>query len=395
MRVLHLISGLQQGGAEIVLRRLCVASHGTIQHMVISLTDLGIIGPDLQSAGITVDHLGLNRGRFTVRGAWGLRRLIQHRKPDVIQTWMYHADLIGGLLGRQLGIPVVWGIRAAKWDPRETSLTTHAVIHLCAWLSRHLPRVITSCSQAAAIVHRGLGFSHDRMVVITNGYDVEAFRPDVRKRRELRARCGIPEDVSVVGMVGRWSPVKDHDTFLEAIRRVFAQGLAFQVVLVGSGLDDDNAELQALIARHGLVGHVQCMGRTDDVPAMMNLMDLHVLSSVSEGFPNVLAEAMACGTPCVTTAVGDAPDIVGSLGWVVAPRDPQALSEAIRAAVQERLQSPGAWRVRQSSCRQHITERFGIERMVQRFRVVWEAVAHPETRSLRMVLGGDGQRIAD
>jgi glycosyltransferase involved in cell wall biosynthesis len=141
-------------------------------------------------------------------------------------------------------------------------------------------------------------------------------------------------------------------------------------VLAGTGCSDDNAALVAQIKDHGFQGAVRLLGRRGDIPAIMNALDLHVLSSRSEAFPNVVAEAMACGTPCVVTDVGDAALIVGNTGWVVPPRDPERLAEAIVEALRERTDAK-QWQSRSRAARQRILNEFSLEDMVERYHRVW------------------------
>jgi glycosyltransferase involved in cell wall biosynthesis len=386
MRVCHIITGLADGGAEAVLYRLITHDpHDT--HHVISLTGLGKYGPLLRDAGVSVTALEMPRGRVTASGLLQLWRTVGAVRPDVVQTWMYHADLLGGLVTRLAGVPVVWGIRNTTLEPGRSSRTTIAVARMCGWLSRRVPRRIVACAHAAVTVHAALGYDAKRMVVIANGYDLGRFRPDGEARQRLRAEWGVSDDVPLLGMVARWDPQKDHINLIDALALLRHRGHAFRAVLVGTGVDEHNATLMRRVADVGLSDWVQPLGPRTDVPAVMNALDVHVLSSAyGEAFPNVLAEAMACGTPCVTTDVGDAAQIVGDTGWVVAPRNPQALAEALAQALALAAQDDRAvWATRQQRCRERIAKNYSIEAMVQRYREVWAAARHmPKVRK-----GGD------
>lgn len=380
MKVLHIITGLADGGAEAVLFRLI--THDTKnQHAVVSLTTEGKYGPALRDRGVPVVALEMPRGRLTWRGVQTLWFTFRQARPDVVQTWMYHADLVGGIAARAAGIPVVWGIHNTTLEPGRSSRATIWVARVCAWLSRWVPNRIVVCAQAAQAVHAALGYDAARMVVIPNGYDLSRFAPDLRLRQGLRAQWGVPDDLALLGMVARWDPYKDHANLIEALALLRRRGHVFRAVLVGTGVDEHNATLMRRIADVGLSDWVQPLGPRTDVPAVMNALDVHVLSSSAEAFPNVLAEAMACGTPGVTTDVGDAALIAGDTGWVAPPRNPQALADALEAALAA-WRDRSAWWVRQERCRQHIANEFGIDTMVARYRTVWEAVRR-ETRRER------------
>jgi glycosyltransferase involved in cell wall biosynthesis len=370
MRVLHIITSLNDGGAEAVLYRL-VTHDAVDEHHVVSLTEEGKYGPLLKEKGIDVTALGMLRGRFTVKGLASLWQVLRTHRPDVVQTWMYHADLVGGTLACMTGFPVVWGVRNTTLEPGQSRGSTIWTTRVCAVLSRRVPARIVVCAQAAREVHAALGYDVARMVVIPNGYDLGRLRHNAEGRKRLRNQWGVPDDVPLIGMVARHDPYKDHANLLAALERITQTIGHFQVVLVGTGMTEDNAALTSLIRRHGLERHVKLLGPRSDIPDLMSAIDLHVLSSSAEAFPNVLAEAMACGTPCVTTDVGDARLIVDDTGWVVPPRNFQALANALEQALAARHDAP-SWKARQSRCRERVARRFGIEVMVQRYRAVWE-----------------------
>lgn len=208
------------------------------------------------------------------------------------------------------------------------------------------------------------------MVVIPNGYDLSVFEPNVSARDNLRSELGLLTEPTI-GFVARFNPLKDHDNLLNALALLSARQACPRCLLVGTGMDESNAWLTGRIAELGLSDRIVLLGRRDDIPSVMNALDLHVMSSSSEAFPNVLAEAMACGTPCVSTDVGDAALIVGETGWIVPPETPEALADAIEGALRERQEHPEAWRARCAAARQRVVDEFSIDRMVQRYRDIW------------------------
>lgn len=370
MNVLHIITGLGGGGAEAVLFRLC--THDTQnRHHVISLMDSGKYGPLLEKAGVRVTTLDMPRGRVTLSGVRRLWKLVRREKPDVIQTWMYHADLVGGGTAWLAGARnIVWGLRHSTLDPVESTRGTILVTSLCARLSRYVPRQIVCCAEKAREVHSALGYDAGRMRVIPNGYDLSVFRPDPEAGAALRAELGIGREQPLIGFAARFDPQKDHATLLNALALLKVQGRAPMCLLAGSGLTADNAAIIGMIEDLDLTGEVRLLGRRNDISAFMNALDLHVMSSAfGEGFPNVLAEAMACGTPCVSTDVGDAAIIVGDSGWIVPPRDATALADAIALAL-TKLDRPD-WGTRKAAAREHVKTNFSITRMVDNYRDIW------------------------
>uniref|UniRef100_UPI000685DD67 glycosyltransferase family 4 protein n=1 Tax=Tepidiphilus margaritifer TaxID=203471 RepID=UPI000685DD67 len=370
-------TNLADGGAEAVLYRLCTqAGDDACQHVVVSMMGEGKYGSLLRAAGVRVHCLNMPRGRVTWRGLRRLWQILRAERPDVVQTWMYHADLVGGVLARLAGLRAVcWNIRHSNLEPGKSRRATIWIARLNARLSRWVPAAIVCCAAQARDVHVRIGYAVDKFVIIPNGYDLGHLRPDAAARARLRAEWGVPDGVPLLGMVARFDPQKDHGNFIAACAHLQALGADFAAILVGTGCDAGNAELVRQIAAAGLAQRVRLLGPRTDVPAVMAALDVHVLSSLGEAFPNVLAEAMACGTPCVTTDVGDAAQIVGDTGWVVPPRNAQVLAAAVQAALEARRDS-AAWAERQQRARQRIVDEFCLDRMVQRYQALWAQVAN-------------------
>lgn len=367
--VLHIITGLKEGGAETVLYRLCTRDTAN-RHHVISLGGGGKYGPLLIAAGVSVTCLDMPRGRVTLRGLRRMWRSIRQIRPDAVQTWMYHANLLGGIVARLAGQRnVCWGIRQGTLNPAKTSRSTMLVHHLSACLSRQIPRRIICCAERARNLHAQSSYDPGRMLVIQNGYDLSTFRPDPAKAAELRSELALGAAEPVIGFVARFHPFKDHANLLQALARLRQASVRPVCLLVGAGMERTNAELAWMIDDLDLTGQVRLLGPRSDVSTVMNGLDLHVMSSAGEGFPNVLAEAMACGTPCVSTDVGDAGLIVGDTGRIVPPGDPAALADAIAEMLVER-QLP-AWSERREAARRHIADNFSIERMINRYHQAW------------------------
>lgn len=374
MKVLHVITGLETGGAEAALCRLVTADRSNT-HQVVSLMDEGTYGAQLVAANIGVHVLRMPRGRITLGGMVHLFRLIRKIRPDIIQTWMYHSDLIGGVMGRLAGVKVIcWGIRG-PFDAARTSRSTTLIVTLCARLSRWLPAAIISNSEHARQAHVNAGYVSDKLTIIANGFATDVFHPDPSAREVVGREFGIPANTRVLGMVARFDPHKDHGNLFAALAIVRSTYPAITCLLIGAGMDEHNPALEELVSRHGVQDIVRPLGPRRDVPALMAALDLHVLSSAAESFPNVVAEAMACGIPCVTTNVGDAATIVGATGWVVPPSNPVALANAIVHALDE-MDDPARWRARKAAARAAILDNYGIAQMVARYNQVWSQHVH-------------------
>ena len=371
MKIFHIITGLNDGGAEAVLYRLCKfdSEHN---HIVVSLINEGKYGPLLNDLGVEVYCLNMPAGRIRLSSLIQLFKLLRQNKPDVVQTWMYHSDLIGGVIARFSGVKnIFWGVHNTTLEKRKSKRSTIVICKLNAILSRWVPKKIIYCAEKSRKVHELLSFKTSKGAVVSNGYDLDAFFPSVEFRTRLRIEMNIAEDVILIGHVGRFDPQKDHKNLILALGILKQKNKLFYSILLGTGVNNENYILNNLIDKNDLVNTVKLLGQRNDIPVVMNGLDIHVLSSSAEAFPNVLAEAMACGTPCVTTNVGDAALIVGDTGWVVPPNDPQALANAIMQAIEEKQTNHQAWSERKQRCRKRIVENFSIEKMVENYHRVW------------------------
>lgn len=370
LMVMHIITGLNDGGAESSLYHLCIHNPEN-QHVVISLMDEGKYGPLLVSAGVEVHCLSMPQGKVTLGGLGRLWCLLRMRKPDAMQTWMYHANLIGGFIARLAGVHnIAWGIHHSNLSAGTVKRSTIWISKLSAAMSAWVPSRIVCCSQQAVEAHKRMGYTANKFHLVPNGYDLTRLAPDVTSGLHLRTALNLPLDVPLIGTVARFDPQKDHANLLAALGQLKRQGQGFHCLLVGTGMDAANATLADWLRQNELTDRVTLLGRRNDIDAVMNALNIHVLSSLGEAFPNVLSEAMACGTPCVTTDVGDAAYIVGDTGWVVPPQDSHALAQGIQSALTA-LTDTSAWQDRQQAARQRIEDNFTIERVVGMYDAVW------------------------
>jgi glycosyltransferase involved in cell wall biosynthesis len=335
VRVTHVITGLGVGGAESMLYKLLTTlDRRKFEPAVVSLSaDLALAGR-IRSLDVPVTTLGMRPSLLSSPRALAmLYRLLRRQRPDLVQTWLYHGDLLGGVAGKLAGIPVIWNIRSSTLDPSYVSARTRGIVRLCGRLSKRVPKAIVSCSHVATALHVASGYEPARFRYIPNGANIEVFRPDAECRTALRRELAIDEGAPVVGMVARVNPQKDHVNLLAAMKVVQRAHPEAILLLCGSGADETNASLADEIGRQGLDRrNIRLLGLRSDIEHVMPALDIHALSSSwGEAFPNVLVEAMACGVPCVATDIGDSAAIIGDTGRSVASRDPEALAAAICA----------------------------------------------------------------
>jgi glycosyltransferase involved in cell wall biosynthesis len=334
--------------------------------IVVSMTDEGVLGARLRAAGVALETLGLRRGRPSWAALSRLLAIIRRERPSVLQSWLYHADLlalVASLVAPQTRL--VWNLRCSDMELGQYSRQIRLVRRLLAWASSR-PAAIIVNSEAGRRFHAALGYHPRAWAVIPNGFDVARFRPDPAARQSWRQRLGIAEEQAVVGMVARVDAMKDHATFLAAAALVAARGPDIAFVLAGRGTE-------SLALPAALTGRLHALGERDDVAALLAALDLAILSSAfGEGFPNVLGEAMAAGVPCIATDVGDSAAIIGETGLVVPTRDPQALAAAILSWLDR---DPAARHDAGEAARRRIVDHYALPAIVERYARLYENLA--------------------
>ena len=372
-KLLHVITGLNVGGAERALYTLL--SGGLAKALdchVVSLTNDGYYRPLICEIGVQVDSLGMPVGRPTVSSMGRLVKIVRRVRPHIIQGWMYHGNL-AGVFSRRLapGKPaLVWNIRHSLYDLGAERLGTQCVIRVSRRLSEGMEGIIYNSAISRA-QHEAFGFHADKGVVIPNGFDLACWRPDPVDRQAVRSTLGLCSGDLLLGYVGRFHTMKDIPTLLMALRRVMESMANLHVVMIGRETGPDNPVLAPSI-RELPMERLHFLGQRHDIPFLLRGLDLHCLCSAwGEGFPNVIAEAMASGVPSVTTDVGDARLIVGDTGFVVTPSDPPALASALIAALSESREQR---HVRGVKSRQRIEENFSLSSTVAAYRATYEAL---------------------
>jgi glycosyltransferase involved in cell wall biosynthesis len=366
-RLLFIITGLSTGGAEMMLLKLLERiSRARFSPAVITLTAPGELADRIRTLDIPVTSAGFTRGVFSPLAFCRLVARIREMKPDIVQTWMYHADLIGGEAARLAGMQkVVWCLRNSDLSKGKTKISTRLTARLCAFLSPLIPRHIISCSDNALRLHGAMGYETEKMSVIPNGFDLSRFRPDGKARQRIRTELAISEDTPLIGLIGRFDSQKNHLGFFEAAGLLHKRFPNSHFLLAGTDVDCRNDMLQKAMTKNRVNKHTHLLGLRTDIPEIMAALDILVsASSHGEAFPNVLGEAMASGVPCAVTDVGDSAFIVGNTGKVVKVGDMPGLADAIASLVSL---SPAERALLGRRARDRVAECFEIGQVVRQY----------------------------
>ena len=369
-KILHVIGSLEIGGAERALCKLLAQLMPFRAHYeVVSLVPGGALTSHIERLGIPVRSLNMRRGVPNPMGPIRLARLLRVTRPDVVVTWMYHSNIVGGIAAVAAGkIPVIWNIR-------DFGLTAHCKVstQTAAYLARKSARFLCSkvafVSKASQAAHAasGLDFKNSS-VVIPNGFETALYRPSSDARREIRRELALSADARLIGMIARVHRDKDHKNFLAAASRLHSIAPDVHFLLCGSGASVENKELIQSIESAGIGKVIHLLGPRLDIPRVTASLDVAVSSSSSEAFPNAVGEAMSCGVPCVVTDVGDSAYLLADTGRIVPARDSASLSAALLdliSAPQESLRALG------SKARTRILNHFTIEQIAPQYEALW------------------------
>lgn len=373
MKVLHVITGLGLGGAEGVLVRLLIADRSN-EYYVISLTSRSYYSDVLETNGIPVYHLNMPSHGLSYMSILELRRLMKRIDPDVVQTWMYHANILAGVVAFfTLRKKIYWNLRAT-YNPRSNSFHMNWIIGVSVVLSYFIPDQVICCSKSVAGNHRSIGYASNKLIIIENGFDTNLLKRMSSLRKSRRSELKLGSEYMVFGMAARYHPQKDYKTLLDAFAlfKSNSNQKEFILLLAGQNIDNENSSLVSYIKERGLDKEVMLLG-IQSIVEFVNSIDVYISSSAfGEGFPNVLAEAMACEVPCITTDVGEAKDIVENVGWVVPARQPEMLSRAIDEVFLLK-RDKSKWRHYEEKAREIIVAKYDLQLMVERYRRVWSS----------------------
>ncbi len=401
--ILHVITSLNLGGAETMLCQLLEHTDRSRFHpVVVSLRPESDLSERVRLAGIPLHHLDMQSYFQFGKALQRLKALMRELRPALVQTWMYHADLLGTLAARggirqvsdpaALAPPVVWNVQHSSFDPRGTKLLSRMVRRLLVFLANRWPDKIVVCSKSSIELHARLGYPRDKMLHIVNGADTRRFLPDGEARSELRKKLGIPAHVNVIGMAGRNDPQKDYPTFFAAVRELQKTDKETCFIACGAGVTEADPAMALLKRQCPSPHNVFLLGPRHDMPRIYPAFDLATLSSAfGEGLPLTLCEALACGVPAVVTDVGDSGDVVGDCGLTVPPCEPRALA----AAWQEMLAHPAEIKQRlREKARRRAEEKFSLPMIAEKYESLYSQLIEAKTEGCSAVSAGSIPRPA-
>lgn len=365
MKILHLISTLDTGGAEITLLKLVMGMGAGFDNIVVSMTDIGPVGKKMQEKGINVKALNMKKGFPDPRGIIKLFKIVYKYNPDIIQGWLYHANLMGLLFAYKR--KCVWNIRCSYMDLNSYGIIYRLIVKIGAYASRFTHLTIVN-SFAGKLIHEAINYRPKRWEIIPNGIDTEKFRPNPIAGKRFRDELKIPQNAFVIGLVARLDFMKDHSNFFSAAKILLKEYPEVHFILAGRGITTDNSTVRYLISGIQRTENIHLIGERNDIHDVYSALNIGSSSSCGEGFPNTVGETMAAGVPCVVTDVGDSARLVNNTGVVVPQKNPDALAQAWKSMIDA---GNGEIRKLGKRARKHIREHYSLAPMVEKYEEVY------------------------
>lgn len=365
IKIIHIITGLGIGGAERSLYNVvCNLNNELFEQIIISLTDLGYWGQRLRAQGYVVISLGMRRGILDIYKLCTLCRLLNKEHPDCVQTWLHHANVLGLICARLVGIKrVIWNIRCGMLELDQYRFTTKLAFKIGGWLSRWATAIVNN-SHASIQEHQAYGYNNKAWIYIPNGFDLEVFKPDSSRYREFRQQFALPHDAIIIGIIARFDPAKDHKTFLRAAALFAPKAHNVYFVCAGRDMNPQNPAMAEFINDTKLTNRLLLLDEVTDVYNLYPALDYITQTSLVEGFPNVLGEAMCCEVECIATAVGETPTLIGDNNFIIPTANPTALAVTWDTVISR----PAAiiQRNRQLN-RQRMSEHFSLQNTIKKY----------------------------
>tara|TARA_Y100000739_G_scaffold213712_1_gene206944 strand:+ start:933 stop:2066 length:1134 start_codon:yes stop_codon:yes gene_type:complete len=363
-KIIFICPDINSGGAENIIFNLAKAiSKNDI--LLISLTDIGYYGSILRKEGYKIYSLNMKKNIFVFFKIFYLLILIIRFKPRIIQTWLYHANLVGGIAAKLLGVKKIYWTVHHDFEYRNLYMMLE--MRILVLLSYLIPDKIIYGSNPVKNNHVSNGYFREKSIVINNGVSTSKFRPVPELRDSIRKDLNITKKCLLLGNIARYIPLKDHETLLKSLKILKSKGLNFKCLLIGQGLSNENREFKIRIKKYGLEDKVILYGKTYEINNILNAFDINILTSKKECSPISLIESMSTGIPCISTNVGDAIELIGDSGWVVNTSDYKSIAKLIMDINLDKK----ILKIKSNIARKRVEKNYPIEKMIYKYKKLY------------------------
>ncbi len=379
MRIIHIINSLNKGGAEGNLFRLSERQKkkykNKIEITIITLIKNGYYENKLKKKGIKILSLNFNQKdklSFLIKKIIRLRYILRTINPDIIQTWMYHSNFISIFIPKKYHHKIFWNIRHSELNFRISKKLTILISFICGFFSRLIPNKIIYCSEKSIRFHENIHFySKKKTSLIYNGFSEKIYYPSKKLRTNFRKKNKIKKDPIILGYAGRYAKQKNIETLLISFSKIINNYDNIYLFMAGKNINSENIELKNLVLKYKVNKKVIFLGQQKELLEFYNGVDLLLLSSHSESFPNVIAESMLCSTPVISSNAGCAKKIIGNSGFVLDKNDYISFTKGLNKTLNFYLSKKKNWKIMQRNARIRIKNNFSIERMSEKYIKSW------------------------
>ena len=379
MKVIHVINSLNKGGAEGNLYRLCKYQKKKYGHkiniIILTLIDNGFYEIHMKKLGIKILTLGLKKNDSVfeiIKKFWIFRKIIVKLQPDVIQSWMYHSNLISSFSPIQFRRKIIWNIRHTKLRINFSKKMTIIISFICGILSWIVPKKIIYCSTQSSNFHEKNHFySKYKTKFIENGFSDKSFFFSFEKRQFFRRKYKLNDNDIILGFAGRYTKEKNIKSLLIAFSKIKKKYDNVYLFLAGKDINNQNTEIQFIRTKYNIDKRIFLLDEQKNLLDFYNGIDLFLLTSHTESFPNVLAESMLCETPVLTSNVGNASNIVGECGFIMDSNSFDSIFFHLNKTIKILVNDKKKWNLLKKKCRLKIKKDYSLEKMSNLYMSNW------------------------
>ncbi len=367
IKIIHFITTLGLGGAEKVLFNILKNNRNkSFEHCIICLNSGGYLKNEIKKLKIKVYFLSLDKKFFKgIFKCFLILNSFNNKKDIVIQTWLPHADLIGGLIGRICGYKkIIWNIRISNFTKNSFKFRTLLIVIINSLFSYFIPKKIISCSLAGINTHLKFGYKKKKFILIHNGFE----------KVKIKNRSFEFTKEFTVGIFSRYHEVKNHEYLFQSLN-ILKKKYNFKLLLLGPNINRKNKILLKDIKNNNLTEEVIFINKKGifDINKYFSYIDLYVLCSRTEGFPNILGEAILNGVHVLSTDVGDAKLMLPNKKNIIPKDEKIKFSKKI-----ENIIKIYEFKKKRNSLEKKNSlkfyKRFSLDKMISRYEKIWKQV---------------------
>ena len=379
MKIIHIINSLNKGGAEGNLYRLCKFHKKkfkkNISITIITLIRSGFYEIKLKKLGVNIFSLNINKqSKFFdyIKRILKLRKFLKKVNPDIIQSWMYHSNFITLFIPKIFYEKLFWNIRHSELNSKISKKTTIFVSIICGLFSKKVPKKIIYCSERSIKFHENYHFySREKSTLIYNGYSDKTYFPLRRHRFKFRKSYNIGKSDIIIGFAGRYAKQKNIYSMLFAFSKISKTYNNVYLYMVGRDISKNNINLINYINSLKIDNKVFILNQQNNLLEFYNGIDLLLLASHSESFPNVIAESMLCSTPVLSSNAGCAKEIINGKGFMMKNNDSKAIYKDLKRTINFFKYKKKDWKIIKKNSRSQIQKNFSIPNMANRYLKSW------------------------